>query len=304
MQNVTQRTVCSTRGEAGVGPCGWRLPLAVVMLVGSLGCGPTDDFPDPPALEVQEQGLGSTNGFSVNGFSVNGFSVNGFSVNGLPANGLSASALSTEGFAAWFAQEPALAAHMMSYVVQCAVPAGQTRSYTDPGTGQIYTWSGRLGLARDWAGGAAINEAEQQVITACLLAHVNRYEQHLPISVLGRDARGNLIPYTLSELNTYSAREACFFGNLFTNEGLFFGVDRLIDHNAYLSRACAGMGSSGGGAGQCEPLTFVGGCLLSCLQLIPELGGPFHRTCMHNGKSYRAITTRMRASDYQALFED
>jgi len=100
------------------------------------------------------------------------------------------------------------------------------------------------------------------------------------------------------------AREACFFGNLFTNEGLFFGVDRLIDHNAYLTRACAGMSGSGNGAGSCAPLTFVGGCALNCLQLIPELGGPFHRACTYNGKSYRAITTRMRESDYEQFFAE
>jgi hypothetical protein len=276
--------------------------VALLLMVGSLGCGPTDGLPDPPMFEEQEQELSSTNGFSVNGFSVNGFSVNGFSVNGLSANGLSASALSAEGFAAWFARDPALAAHVMSYAVRCAVPAGQTRSYTDPGTGQLHTWSGGLGLAPDWAGGAAINQAEQEVITACLLAHVNRYGQHLPISVLGRDARGNLIPYSSCELRTYSAREACFFGNLFTEEGLFFGVDRLMDYNAYLTRACAGMSGSGDGAGPCAPLTFVGGCALNCLELPPELGGPFYRTCTYNGKSYRAITTRMRESDYRALF--
>ena len=154
-----------------------------------------------------------------------------------------------------------------------------------------------------WASGAPANIAEQQVITACLMAHVNRYGLSIPISLLGRDAQGALIPFTQHELETYPVREACFFGNLFNQQGLFFGVDRHVtDEAQYLTRACAGMEDADGCPGTpCEPLRFVGGCSQSCA---PDSTGPFYSLCARNGVIYRAITTRMRQSDYDQLFAD
>ncbi|WP_224361042.1 hypothetical protein [Hyalangium versicolor] len=275
-----------------------RWALAVMLLLAASGCGPAEEEPEPFSPSTRSQELDSMNGLSANGLSANGLSANGLSANGLSANGLSANGLSAENFASWFATNPALSDMVMRYIVRCAVPAGETRSYTDPQTGQSYSWSGNLGLAPDWAAGAPATTAEQQVITACLMAHVNRYGLSIPISVLGRDAHGELIPYSIQELATLSVREACFFGNLFTDEGLFFGVDRLISSDsAYLTRACAGMSS----AQQCEPMQFVGACWLHCT---PELLMPFYSRCTHNGVSYRAITTRMRVVDYEQLFQD
>jgi hypothetical protein len=249
-------------------------------------------------LESQSAELDSLNGLSANGLSANGLSANGLSANGLSANGLSTSA-----FSAWFSNDPALADMVMRYVVRCAVPAGETRSYTDTSTGQSYTWSGVLGLAPGWASGATASLAEQQIITACLAAHVNRYGLSIPISVLGKDALGALIPFTRNELETYTVREACFFGNLFTQEGLFFGVDRAVtDEAQYLTRACAGMkDASGDPATSCSPLSYVGACTQSCMA---DPKGPFYSLCARNGVIYQAITTRMRQSDYDQLFGD
>ncbi|MBN1208422.1 MAG: hypothetical protein JXB05_26415 [Myxococcaceae bacterium] len=254
------------------------------------------------ALSHQRPELDSVNGLSANGFSTNGLSANGFSTNGLSANGFSTNGLSANGFSSWFTQDAALAEMVMRYLVRCAAPAGQTRTYTHPQTGQQYTWNGGLGLAPSWANGAPASRTEQQVITACLMAHVNRYGLSIPISVLGRDAMGALIPFTHQELGIFSAREACFFGNLFTQEGLFFGVDRPFTNEAmYLTRACAGMGGGGDDpATSCAPFSFVGACWQSCL---PDNGGPFYRTCYRNGVAYQALTTRMRHPDYAQLFQ-
>jgi GLTT repeat (6 copies) len=252
-------------------------------------------------LQTQSAELESLNGLSANGLSANGLSANGLSANGLSANGLSANGLSTSVFAAWFSNDPARADMVMRYVVRCAVPAGQARTYTHVSTGQSYTWNGGLGLAPGWASGAPANLAEQQVITACLMAHVNRYGLSIPISVLGRDAEGAVIPFTRNELETYSAREACFFGNLFTQEGLFFGVDRHVtDESQYLTRACAGMQDAGGNPNtRCQPLLYIGGCKQSCWA---EQKSPFYSVCARNGLLYRPLTTRMRQSDYDELF--
>jgi hypothetical protein len=269
---------------------GWVSLVAVLLGAGASGCGPADTV-EGLTLERQRQELDSRNGLSANGLSANGLSANGLSANGLSANGLS-----TTTFAAWFSQDPALADMVMRYVVRCAVPAGETRSYTDTWTGQTYTWNGGLGLAPDWAKGSEANRAEQQVVTACLIAHVNRYGLSVTISLLGKDAKGKNIPFTAAELETYSVREACFFGNLFTQEGLFFGVDHPVtDEAQYLTRACAGM------EGSCAPLTYAGACSQVCT---PDSKGPFYKSCARNNVSYLSLTTRMRQSDYDQLFVD
>ncbi|WP_224242502.1 hypothetical protein [Hyalangium gracile] len=273
---------------------GWLATLCLG--VSASGCGPAEPPAEAPSLESATLELTSINGLSANGLSANGLATNGLSANGLATNGLASSV-----FVQWFQQDPALANMLMTYVVRCGVPAGQTRSYTHRQTGQTYTWAGGLGLAPDWSSGRPASYNEQQVITACLLAHVNRYGEHVMISVLGLSAWGSPIPFTISELSVYSVREACFFGNIFTPNSLFFGVDRPINNEGeYLTRACGALGS-GGASGQCAPLRFVGRCSQFCS---PGLGGTFYSSCTYNGLSYRPITTRMKQSDYNHLFLD
>jgi hypothetical protein len=216
-----------------------------VLLAALAGCGSVEeadaDASLAPSLETRaDQGLESDNGLMANGLSANGLSANGLSANGLALNGLSANGLTHESFTAWFTQAPSHADRVMRYIVRCAVPAGQIRTYTDPQTQQTFTWEGGLGLAPDWAGGQPASVVEQQVITACLAAHTNKFGLSVSISILGRGANDQAIPFTEAELHEYSRKEACFFGNLFNGEGIYFGTDgpRLRDHESS-SRACA-----------------------------------------------------------------
>lgn len=281
----------------GVKRRAWCWLVALCVWTSASGCGPSEPLAEPLPLDSDSQDLNSFNGLSANGLSLNGLSLNGLSVNGLSLNGLSSAA-----FIQWFTQDPASADMLMTYVVRCAVPTGQTRSYTHAATHRNYTWSGGLGLAPDWANGNPANYNEQQIVTACLLAHVNRYARHVNISVLGWNAWGNAIPYTLGELTAYPVREACFFGNLFTPNSLFFGVDRPINNEGeYLTRACGALGSGPGSSNQCAPMRFVGRCSNVCtIGLEPWI----YTNCTFNGVSYRPITTRMKQADYNQLFED
>jgi hypothetical protein len=288
---------------------------AVLLWAGLSACGQEAASAELPELASQDQELSSVNGLSANGLSANGLAANGLSANGLSANGLSANGLSANGlsanglssasFSSWFTQNPDTSDMVMRYLVRCAVPAGESRSFTDPQTGQQYSWAGNLGLAPGWASGAAANVNEQKLISACMLAHVNQSGLNIPISVLGRDALGNVIPYTRQELMTYSIHEACFFGNLFTQQGLFFGTDRnRRNSGALLTRACTVEGEDSADSAQkaalaCAPMQYAGSCLQHCQ--VDLQGGPFYRTCTYNGVSYPAITTRMRPQDYGQL---
>jgi hypothetical protein len=257
------------------------------------GCGPAGTEERASELPSQGQGLQVDNGLSLNGLSLNGLSLNGLSLNGLSLNGLSLNGLSAPEFTAWFTQDPSHADMVVTYLVKCAVPAGESRSYTDPQTGQRYVWNGELGLAPSWAHGSPSKVDEQQVISACLAAHTNQHALHIPISILGRGAQGPRIPYTDPELATFSVREACFFGNLFTQEGIFFAADRAGAPLA--TRACGVLSHST----ECAPLTLVGSCEQFCKQ---DGKRPFYKECTYGGVTYRPIATRMRPQDYEQLF--
>jgi hypothetical protein len=273
--------------------CTWSALSAGLLLAGTTGCEPVDPAPEPQASEVHthDQELVARNGLSVNGLSVNGLSVNGLSVNGLSVNGLASAE-----FDNWFQQDPALRDMVMRYVVRCAVPVGETRQYTDPKTGTTYTWYGLLGLAPDWASGRTATEAEQQVVSACLAAHANKAGVQMFIAVLGRDARGRAIPSSWSELATYSKREACFFGNLFTDEGLYVGHDQgLLAGGESSLRGCAlSSGLLHGMEAACPPLVPIGDCELFCTR---DLSLNHYTSCTYNGRTFRPITTRLRPSD-------
>ncbi|WP_240486958.1 hypothetical protein [Hyalangium minutum] len=248
---------------------------------------PTDEAPAPSPLAARYLPLEADNGMSPNGLSANGLSANGLSANGLSANGLSANGLSMPSFTSWFTQNPAQNDMVMRYIVRCAVHDNEFRQYRDPQTQLVYTWSGGLGLAPGWAHGAPANLAEQQLVSACLAAHVNKFGMSVPISVLGKTATGQYIPVTLDELLRYTRQEGCFFGNLFNGEGVFAGSDGpRLQSTESSSRACAF--SSGGNA--CPPIVDAGRCDQLCE---PFLLGGLYVSCTYNGVTYKPLTTRI-----------
>jgi hypothetical protein len=257
------------------------------------GCGPVHPEAGLEAWEHQEAALGGPQLRSVNGLSVNGLSVNGLSVNGLSVNGLSVNGLSTATFRDWFTADPAVRDTVMRYVVRCAVPSGQARTYTSPVTGLTYQWQGQLGLAPGWASGAPATLAEQQVVSACLAAHTNKYGLAVSISVQGQTAQGVPIPTTPEELASHSAREACFFGNLFTAGGIFAATDRPTLNAAESTPRACGL-TSHPGTTECAPMAHVGFCSDFCTL---DASGLFYSQCTYNGVAYQPLTTRILPSD-------
>ncbi|WAS83866.1 MULTISPECIES: hypothetical protein [unclassified Corallococcus] len=253
------------------------------------GCGPGAREPtpaDPPG--TQEQAALSYNSLSYNGLSFNGLSFNGLSFNGLSFNGLS-----SLDFASWYGADPALADEVMRYIVRCAVPQGQTRTYTDPQTNTVHTWTGLLGLAPGWANGAPATEAEQQIVSACLAAHSNPFGVSVPISVLGRNGLGAAIPASEGELATFARPESCFFGNLFQGQGLYAGSQNPpLDATQSTTRACAVVDGTGMPRMTCAPLVYVGSCSDVCTQT-----GAAFTSCTVGGVSFQPLTTRVRAAD-------
>ncbi|MGZ3458791.1 MAG: hypothetical protein ACXU86_09815 [Archangium sp.] len=250
----------------------------MLLLLAGAGCAPMEEDSGSSELGTTTQDMVTLNGLAFNGLAFNGLAFNG---------------LSSEAFSSWFKSDPALADMVMRYTVECAVPAGQSRTYKYRDT--TYTWYGWLGLARDWASGAPATEAEQQIITACLAAHANKYGKHILISVLGQGAQGQTIPVSSWELSTFPEREACFFGNLFTGEGIYVGNDRgMLDERESTPRACALSTSANDARDACPPLIYVGSCQGSCEK---DSTGNGYTRCTSNGITYLPLTTRMLSQD-------
>jgi hypothetical protein len=275
---------CSGKGLSQA----WWGGTMALLLTCTVGCGPEGALPgEAEQLGSTAQPLVISNGLSLNGLSLNGLSLNGLSLNGLSLNGLS-----TTSFDSWFQADPSARDEVMKYIVACAVPSGESRSYTLNGT--TYTWNGSLGLATGWASGSAATTAELQVVSACMAAHTNKFGIHITVSMLGRDGAGNAISYTNQELTDYSKREACFFGNLFDgNTGTFGANDGLALASAESTARVCGLPGSGG-TSQCSPMVYVGSCSQHCSL---DATNTFYTSCTYNGVSYRPITTRMSPAD-------
>jgi hypothetical protein len=265
----------------------WGWKLALVLWMSSLAaCGPMEPGASPEEeLPLQEQGLQGLNGLSTNGLSTNGLSTNGLSTHGLSTHGLSAAEFTT-----WFNARPEVHGTVMAYVVRCAMTKSQSLAYYNPVTGQRYRWKGHLGLAPGWSAGQVASAPEQQVVSACLAAHVNKFGRHVPLSVLGKSAQDKPVPYTAEELALYPRREACFFGNLFTGEGIFVASDGpRLGASESSSRAC-GLASQAQST-DCAPLAHVGGCSDFCTL---DASGTYYTQCTYQGASFHPITTRIQ----------
>jgi hypothetical protein len=279
------------------------LLLAGLMLASLVSCGPLEELP-PGAEEAQgrsAQSLASMdgrapNGLVINGLVINGLGPHGLAVNGLASHGLGSVGLNSPSFINWFSQNPALNDTVMRYVVFCAANSGEQRGFVNPYTGITHTWNGGLGLAQRWAEGSPATLAEQQVMSACLAAHVNTYGRHVQISLLGEKANGQPIPIAPGELAEYSTREACFFGNLFNGEGLYAGNDRnSLSPESSTPRRCGLSRTLSGTDPECSPITRVGSCEQLACTMDPQSN--YYRTCTYNGIQYKTLTTRLHPAD-------
>ncbi|HZH14713.1 MAG TPA: hypothetical protein VE057_10195 [Archangium sp.] len=262
-----------------------RRDTSVLLLLAAMACSPVDEASERQEEPTrQRQELESANGETLNGLAFNGLAFNGLAFNGLAFNGLS-----SPEFSSWFDQNDTLAETVMRYIVACAVHGGETRTYTDS-EGRTYVWAGSLGLTPDWASGQPATVTEQQLVSACLAAHVNKFGRTVAISIQGRNAHGEPIATTSAELQEFSQREGCFFGNLFTNEGIFVGNDdRPLGNNESSVRACAL-----GEPGACPPIVQTGSCAESCTR---DPASTSYTQCTRNGISYAPITTRIHPQD-------
>jgi hypothetical protein len=185
---------------------GW-VTASLGLTTALVGCGeaPSQAAAENGAALATTNGLAMINGLSLtNGLAMtNGLaSVNGLSLtNGLASvNGLA----TTNGLMTTSAGRSTV-----SYLVRCALASGDTLVKADQ-TGTNYTFAGAMGLCPSWkSGDISGNYTCQELLSSCMLAHVNTAGVHIPLWIVGPD------PVGWGQNTAYPNQEGTFFGNIF-----------------------------------------------------------------------------------------
>jgi hypothetical protein len=163
---------------------------------------------DAPAVDSARDGISTFNRLSMNRLALNRLALNRLALNRLALNGIIPGGMGTgELLATEEGRE------ILAYVVQCALEEGQTLTATV--NGQTYQFPGLLGLVPQWEH-QGIDEDQQRLISACLLAHVNALGVSVSISVRSH----SVVTSTPQERRDYPVYEGSFFGQLFNGDTL------------------------------------------------------------------------------------
>jgi hypothetical protein len=237
-----------TRGQATL-KVGFQVGLTLGAIAGLVGC---DALPDD-AEGSHTFAVASTNGLSgINGLSA----MNGLSgLNGLSAfNGLSGfnGAMSANGLSAMnglsgfngLAETTGLMTtdpgrKTVAYLIRCALAANDSLTKRDQ-YGATYTFPGGLGLCPQWKnGGVTTDRTCQNMVSACLMAHINTSGVHVP---LWMDSESPKIGWGISP--SYPKQEGTFFGNIIMTGNLSSLSMPAV--NAPVAYFCEGAGISAG----------------------------------------------------------
>jgi hypothetical protein len=220
-----------------------------------LACaGPTDPGEDVATAQQAEE---TENALSWNGLIMNGLIMNGLIMNGLIMNGLTITGLQQTSSLASTLDSDALARLYFTYVVSCALPAGQDIVFPSLAGQSNYTFYGSLGIAPQWGtNGSTCDSTCQQWVSGCVIARVNALGQHVPLSIRGNNAALTLGP---NEATAYPRREATYFGNVLSVPQKRYACRTAGDDQALIGRPC-GNGSDASGC----VITVLGDCDSVC----------------------------------------
>jgi hypothetical protein len=185
-------------------------------LASATGCLGNEREGDPEALGTRESAAMSLNRLTMNHLNASSLGVTQLSAAALSSNGttITQSALLTS----------KSRRDVLTYLVRCALPMGMKISGSSGG--KSYAFSGLIGLAPEWLG-APLTTSGRHWVSACMLAHVNGYEEQVPISLRGAHPA---LATSAAEVVVYAVEEMAFYGDIF-------------DANKNLMFACAGKGA-------------------------------------------------------------
>jgi hypothetical protein len=247
-------------------------PLMLVV-VGAASCVIDDEDATNPDESEPIYKLGA------NKLGANKLGANKLGANKLGANKLGANALATTDMMA-----SADSREVFSYVVGCAIPAGQN-IVAKSSTGVSYTFAGALGLAPAWATRAP-TVAERRWVSACVLSRTNVYGISVSISL--RHDTNPALATTLDERNQYTAVEGAFFGDIFATPQVMYACgNRTWSPTSTNSlRMCALSQSGTVGSNTDCGFTYAGRCTTACTDTTAPFGG-----CRYGATTFSEVVT-------------
>lgn len=263
--------------------------------------------------ELQElsQWITDKNALSTNALSTNALSTNALSTNALTSSVISPKryALNTQATSGMESTE--YGRELLLYLAKCALNPDESVVFTFNGV--QYEYPGLLGIAPDWKT-RPITIAEQQALSGCLLAHVNDFGVHVPISV----RRYGIDDTTQDERTRYNKYEGTFYGNLFSSSQLIYACmgdpapNFLVAYPNHdttqgdrLLRRCTDPTAADPGQTECG-FTYVGQCSNVC---DTETGGSYSNcwsNANHSGSRYAETMSAwlLQYDDVESVWPD
>jgi hypothetical protein len=245
-------------------------PIAA-LCVAALAGGCVGELDDELSMSETQDALTSTNRLSSNRLSSNRLSSNRLS-----SNRLSSNSLEVQGLASTDSGR-----EVLSYIVGCALPTGQSLTINVAGT--TYTYPGWIGLAPGWATRVP-TVSERRWVTSCLLARTN--VNGVPVNISMRSDSNLSLLTSAAERTLYTQAEGSFYGDLFAPVPVTYACsNRGWSQLSGTFRACAL--SPNGLTTDCG-FTYTGSCsnTATCTDTVAPFGG-----CKSGGTSYAEVIT-------------
>jgi hypothetical protein len=183
--------------------------LALGACMGDGGSEPAGD--GDAALDIVRPSVSGSNRLALNRLALNRLALNRLALNSLALGKLAMTELDVTHWQ--LADSPELLGteagrEVLKYVVQCALDPEDIMVGTSGG--QRYEFPGLLGLTPQWRN-RHLRDEEQELVSACLLAHVNAFGMPIPISLRAY----RVLSATDEERRDYPVYEGTFFGQIF-----------------------------------------------------------------------------------------
>ena len=174
----------------------------IALVIGMSGCLAMDMEDEYADIGVVQNNVLAENALSENALSMNALSTSALVSGELPLNYASAGTLHTS----------SLGRQLLKYVSRCAYSATDYLHVDDSNGLGVDNFPGRLGLATTWKNGG-LDDDYKELMTACLLAHLNKFG--VPVSISVRYSGAMATPNEESAVYFYG--DGVFYGNLYAS---------------------------------------------------------------------------------------
>jgi hypothetical protein len=238
--------------------------VGIFCILGFAGCVAADG--EEWATDTVHQNALTLNALTLNALTLNALTLNALTLNALTLNRLDGGVLVFDSERAGDLPHTESGRQLLQYIARCALVQGDVLRVES--SGDVWHFPGLLGMAPSWET-ESLDLEGQQIMTGCLLAHVNAFGVSVPLSVRSNQ----LAEAGEDESAVYFYGDGAFYGNLYLGSPKKYACEiranRFYDASTgsittaaspySARRICADRA----GAAQCE-MVFTGYCDQVC----------------------------------------